>query len=81
MVSTKQLYEDVAYLTQVIGVRLAGSENERRAAEYLQKRFLEYVPKCWLEEFPMMERRVRHEELELLVDGDLFKVTLIFPGL
>lgn len=69
MVSTKQLYEDVAYLTQVIGVRLAGSENERRAAEYLQKRFLEYVPKCWLEEFPMMERRVRHEELELLVDG------------
>lgn len=69
MVSTMQLYEDVAYLTKAIGVRLAGSENERRAAEYLQKRFSQYVPKCWLEEFPMMERRVTREVLEVLVDG------------
>lgn len=69
MVSTAQLYDDVAYLTKTIGERLAGSKNERRAAEYLQKRFSQYVPKCWIEEFPMMERRVNEEKLELLVDG------------
>lgn len=69
MVSTVQLYEDVAYLTKTIGERLAGSENEWRAAEYLQKRFSKYAPKCWLEEFPMMERRVNQEKLEILVDG------------
>ena len=69
MVSTAQLYDDVAYLTKTIGERLAGSKNERRAAEYLQKRFSQYVPKCWIEEFPMMERRVNEEKLELFVDG------------
>lgn len=69
MVSTTQLYEDVAFLTKTIGVRLAGSENEWRAAEYLQNRFSQYVPKCWLEEFPMMERNVKKETLEILVDG------------
>ena len=69
MVSTVQLYEDVVYLTQTVGERLAGSKNERRAAEYLQKRFSQYVPKCWLEEFPVQERRVTGEKLEILVDG------------
>lgn len=69
MVSKTRLYEDVAYLTKTIGERLAGSENERRAAEYLKNRFSQYVPKCWIEEFPMVERRVSEEKLEVLVDG------------
>ena len=42
----------MAHLTRNIGVRLAGSPQEREAAEYLQKRLLEYVPQCEIEEFP-----------------------------
>lgn len=69
MVSTKQLYEDVAYLTKTIGERLAGSENEWKAAGYLQKRFSQYTPNCYLEEFPVMQRQITGEKLEILVDG------------
>lgn len=52
MVSGENIIQDVAYLTRSIGVRLAGSPQEREAAEYLQKRLLEYVPQCEIEEFP-----------------------------
>ena len=52
MISGENILKDVAYLTETIGVRLAGSAQEKEAAEYLQKRFLEYVPKCEIEPFP-----------------------------
>jgi len=52
MVSGDNIIRDVAHLTRNIGVRLAGSPQEREAAEYLQKRLLEYVPQCEIEEFP-----------------------------
>lgn len=52
MISGENIMKDVAYLTGDIGIRLAGSPQEKVAASYLQKRFLEYVPQCEIEEFP-----------------------------
>lgn len=69
MISEKSLYQDVKFLTEEIGVRLAGSDAERKAAEYLQHRFLQYVPKCELEEFSVMQRVVKEEKLKVLING------------
>lgn len=66
----KQLYNDIYHLTNTIGVRLTGSENERIAAEFMKERFLEYAPKCTIEEFPIMQRDIKKEKLEVLVDGE-----------
>ena len=54
MISGENILKDVAYLTETIGVRLAGTSQEKEAAQYLQKRFLEYVPECEIETFPMI---------------------------
>lgn len=67
MPSTNLLYQDVAYLTQTIGERLTGSPNEHKAAEYLRERFLQYTPNCWLETFPIMQRCVEKQTLEVLI--------------
>lgn len=52
MIRAENILKDVAYLSQTIGVRLSGSSQEKSAAEYLQKRFLEYAPECVIETFP-----------------------------
>lgn len=52
MVSSKNILQDVAYLTEKIGIRLSGSDREREAAEYLRRRLREYVPQCEIECFP-----------------------------
>lgn len=52
MVSSENIIRDVAYLTETIGVRLAGSGQEREAAEYLCRRLGEYLPQCQIEGFP-----------------------------
>lgn len=52
MICSENILKDVAYLTGQIGVRLAGSSQEKAAAEYLRQRFLEYVPQCEIETFP-----------------------------
>lgn len=70
MACTKQLYQDVAYLTQTIGERLTGSSNEKKAAEYLHERFLQYTSKCWLESFPIMHRCVEKQTLEVLINNE-----------
>lgn len=52
MICGENILKDVAYLTETIGVRLAGTRQEKEAAEYLQRRFLESVPECQIEAFP-----------------------------
>ena len=52
MISGENILKDVAYLTGNIGVRLAGSHQEKEAAFYLRNRFLEHVPRCEIETFP-----------------------------
>jgi len=53
MIQADNILKDVAYLSETIGCRLAGSPQEEAAAQYLRQRFLEYVPQCEIETFPM----------------------------
>lgn len=69
MISADNLYQDIQYLTEDIGIRLTGSEQEWQAARYLQKRFEQYVPKCEIEEFPVIRRVLQEETLRVRVGG------------
>jgi len=70
VVSSQNIYKDIYHLTETIGTRIAGTKQEREAAEYLQKRFLEYAPSCVIEEFQTMVRDVKDEKLEVYVGGE-----------
>jgi hypothetical protein len=56
-------------LTRDIGVRLAGSEGERRAAEYIAASWQRAGLQVSVETFPVRERAVKAERLEVLIDG------------
>ena len=68
--SADHLKEIVCTLTDTIGVRLAGSVQERQAAEYLAKELSAYAPNVWIEEFPIKERYVIEEFLEVRINGE-----------
>lgn len=81
MILAENLRRDVAYLTKKIGVRLAGTEQEKRAAEYIQSRMMEYVPDCVIETFPVNSCHVEKEDLSALVDGQWKQYeTILFNG-
>ncbi|MCX6992367.1 MAG: M28 family peptidase [Kiritimatiellaeota bacterium] len=67
--SAELLERHLRELTEHIGIRLAGSENERRAAAYLDKIFRRYAPSSRIEKFPVWERTVKAERLEIKING------------
>ncbi|OQA82424.1 MAG: Aminopeptidase YwaD precursor [Lentisphaerae bacterium ADurb.Bin242] len=67
--SEQELCRHVEMLCNQIGVRLAGSPQEREAAQYIHREGLKYTERCWIEEFPVMERCVESEILEVFQDG------------
>lgn len=67
--SAENLKRIVCHLTDAIGVRLAGSEEERRAAEFLEAEFARFAPRVGTEWYPVRERRVVSESLEVFLDG------------
>jgi len=74
--SAKRLEADLRVLTQDIGVRLAGSEGEQAAARYLSEQLAQTGARAHSETFPMRERRVESEELEVELVGSWQR----FPG-
>ena len=74
MISEKRIYDDIYHLTNKIGVRLTGTENEKQAAEFMRDEFLKVVPKCEIEEFPINVRDIKKQELEILMDGEWVKI-------
>ncbi|MBO5668519.1 MAG: M20/M25/M40 family metallo-hydrolase [Lentisphaeria bacterium] len=68
-VSAAKLQEHVQYLCNTIGVRLAGSVGECRAAEYVRDRAKEFVSDVVIEKFPVLERAITSEVLEVEIDG------------
>ena len=56
-------------LTRDIGVRLAGSDGERRAAEYIAAEWRGHGLEVSAEAFPVRERAVAAERLEVMVGG------------
>jgi hypothetical protein len=67
--SAEILEKHLRFLTENIGVRLAGSANERHAAEYIDKVYRGYSLKSHIEEFPVWERAVEEEHLEIKIGG------------
>ena len=72
--SADELSRHVHYLTDNIGVRLAGSQAERDAADYLAAEFRKYSNNVKIFEYPVMERNVTGEKLE--VAREMLKVVL-----
>ncbi len=68
-VSEKYLNDHLRVLAQDIGVRLSGSPSERQAADYIADQFSRYGGSVCVEEFPMKQRTVASEALEILLDG------------
>ena len=67
--SAVNLEKHVRALTDDIGIRLAGSPEEYKAAEYIRNEFLKYSPDAVIEEYPVRERCVESEKLEVCIDG------------
>ncbi|MBR7128307.1 MAG: M28 family peptidase [Lentisphaeria bacterium] len=65
----KNLEKHLRVLTDEIGVRLAGSRQEYQAAEYLANEFRKFSPHVAIEEYPVMERAVSQEKLEVEING------------
>ena len=63
------LENNLRFLTDRIGIRLAGSEQEFQAAEYIAERFRQYSSCVTIEKFPVLERNVSSEQLQVLIDG------------
>lgn len=67
--TARQLKRIVEAMCNGFGVRLAGSSAEHAAAEYLAQELRQYAPKVWGEEYPVRERVVRSETLEVFLQG------------
>ena len=67
--SAQRLEADLRVLTEDIGVRLAGSQGEEAAARYLLGQLGQTGARVHAESFPMRERHVESEELEILLGG------------
>jgi Iap family predicted aminopeptidase len=68
-VATDDVRRQLAVLTGDIGVRLAGSAGERRAADYIAAQFEARGAAVTVEAFPVRERAVESESLEIRIGG------------
>ncbi len=75
-VSPSRLKRDLQTLAGDIGERLAGSSNEREAADYIAEEFTRAGAGVSIEEFSIRERAVKSEFLEIQL-GDRW---MTFPG-
>ena len=68
--SAENILSDIRYLTENIGVRLAGSPNDKKCREYLLNRFSEYSNNVSVDEFPVMERAVENQQLAVEINNE-----------
>ena len=69
MILAECLEERVRYLSHVIGTRVAGSEEEHRAAEYIRGEFLQSTPHVSVEHFPAHHLLGKVECFEVFING------------
>ncbi len=67
--SPGNIEQHIQTLTQDIGVRLAGSAQEKRAADYVADQFEQTGARVHIEEVRVQERAVTEEQLEVCVNG------------
>ncbi len=68
--SPERLLSTLRILTQDIGIRLSGSANDARATDFLYSEFKKVSPHVRFHEFPVRERLVHSEALEIHIDGE-----------
>ena len=66
----EDIEKHIRVLTEDIGVRLAGSDGERAAVAYIADQLRETGAEVSVEKFPVRERAVEQESLELSIDGE-----------
>ncbi len=67
--TSSNLEKNLRVLTDRIGVRLAGSPQEYQAAEFIAETFRQYSSAVTIEKFPVRERCVNSEQLQVQIDG------------
>src|SRR5690606_17465719 len=67
--SPERIASDLRHLVDDIGIRLAGTAGERAAADFVMACGRDLGAETWDETFPVQQRDVASEELEVLVDG------------
>ena len=72
-IKSENLKKHVVTLCNDYGVRLAGSAAEKNAEIYCAELMKSYGLKSEIEEFPLMERRVESEVLEIKINGKWVK--------
>jgi aminopeptidase YwaD len=75
-IHAERLQQHLAYLTQTLGVRLSGTDNETRAADYIAAQFRAIGATVSEETFPVRKRHVRRLKLHIRLDGRW----IAFPG-
>ena len=55
------LENNLRFLTDRIGIRLAGSKQEYEAAEFIAEKFRQYSSCVTIEKYPVLERNVTSE--------------------
>ena len=70
-ITADQVRRHLHVLTRDIGVRLAGSRGEQQAADYVASELERCGAAVTVESFPVRERAVTSEALDLLVGGDV----------
>lgn len=68
--SPDRIARDLTRLVDDIGIRLAGTAGERAAADLVMACGRELGAETWDESFPVRQRDVTSEQLEVLVDGE-----------
>ncbi|MBS0663051.1 MAG: M28 family peptidase [Verrucomicrobia bacterium] len=68
-IEPNELLRHLRHLTETIGVRLAGSPGEARAADYVAAEFERTGARVWREAFPVQRREVHEQQLQLFYDG------------
>lgn len=68
--SPQRLGKDLSHLVNDIGIRLAGSPQEKATVDFLTARFSEAGATTHTEQFPLMARDVKSEQLQLHIGGE-----------
>ncbi len=59
-------YSYLSHLTDEIGIRLGGTENEKKAADYIESQFKSWGMKTWQESFPIRTYEIQSSKIEAL---------------
>ena len=72
-ISAERMYEDVHFLSERIGPRVTGTEEEKFTANFIKERLLSYGYEVEVQEFSIPDKRIGHLQT---ADGDEVLITI-----